>query len=220
MNFLRKNWFDIGGGLAFFFIIGLVFFYPHLTKYQFIMWVSLVSLFLHQLEEYRIVGTFPGMINTVLFKSEIPDRYPLNMNSAFYINVFIGWLSYFLAAVFAEKAVWLGFATILISLGNTIAHTIIFNARGKTFYNAGMATCWLLFAPVIFYFFKIIIENHIATLTDWITGFVLGILLNYVGILKMIDWMKDKNTPYIFPIRFMKKKNIVSINSLKQEIKV
>ncbi|MBL0009004.1 MAG: hypothetical protein IPP25_17995 [Saprospiraceae bacterium] len=58
-----------------------------------------------------------------MFKSKMPDRYPLNTNSAFYVNVVVGWTSHFLAAVLAEKAIWLGIATMVVSVGNALAHT-------------------------------------------------------------------------------------------------
>jgi hypothetical protein len=118
--------------------------------------VSLVTLFFHQLEEYRIAGTFPGMINHVMFHSEMPDRYPLNSNTALIVNVVIGWLFYFLAALLGEKAIWLGLAIILVSLGNFIAHTFPFNIKGKTLYNAGMITSWIFFVPCIYFFFRIV----------------------------------------------------------------
>jgi len=201
MDFLRKHWFDIGGFLAFF-IVGFIFLnFRMLSHLQILMWLSLISLFFHQLEEYRIVGTFPGMINTALFKSEIPDRYPLNSNTALYINVVLGWLIYLLAALFVEKAIWLCIATILISLGNIIAHTFLFNFKGKTFYNAGMATSWLLFAPCVYFFIKIICDENLATNTDYLIGLSLGIILNIFGVLKPIVWFSDKNTPYIFEQR-------------------
>lgn len=165
------------------------------------MWFSLISLFLHQLEEYRIVGTFPGMVNKVLFKSERPDRYPLNTNTAFLINVLEGWLLYFLAAVFAEKAMWLCIATLMISFGNIIAHTILFNIKGKTFYNAGLITCWLFFAPCIYFFFKIISNTNLVSLRDYIIGITLGVILNIFGVFKLIQWLAYKRTNYIFPQR-------------------
>lgn len=59
--------------------------------------------FLHQSEEYRIAGTFPGMMNITRYKSAIQDRYPLNTNTAFYVNVVIGWTSYRSTAVLAER---------------------------------------------------------------------------------------------------------------------
>ncbi|MGH2645136.1 MAG: HXXEE domain-containing protein, partial [Chitinophagaceae bacterium] len=192
---------DIGGML---FILVLLFIgvnFKVLTNYELLMWLSLASLFLHQLEEYRIAGTFPGMINKVMFSSEMPDRYPLNTNTSLVINVIVGWLFYFLAAVYGEKVIWLGMATILISLGNFIAHTFLFNIRGKMYYNAGMITSWLFFAPCIYFFFHIIYSNHLATPVDYYVGVSLGIALNIVGVFKLIDWLKDKSTPYIFEQR-------------------
>ena len=213
MELLRKHWYDLGGLLSILVLSFIFLFSNQLSDYQILMWLSLATLFWHQLEEYRIVGTFPGMMNTVMFKSEIPDRYPLNTNTAFFINVFVGWGIYFLAALFAEKAMWLGIAAIMISLGNTIAHTFIFNIKGKTFYNAGLATCWLFFVPCIYYFIMIIVKNNLVSLNDLFIGIPLGAVLNYVGILKLIDWMSDKDTTYIFEQRNLlpssKKENII-----------
>lgn len=203
MQFLRKHWYDLAGILAFITLVGLYFFYHNLSDYQILMWLSLISLFLHQLEEYRIVGTFPGMINKVIFHSDLPDRYPLNTNTAFYVNVVVGWGVYLLAALCGEKAVWLGIATMMVSLGNTVVHTTLFNIKGKTLYNAGLATCWLLFVPCMYFFAVFLYHQHLVTLTDYLIGIPLGIILNVVGILKLIDWMADRNTPYIFEQRHL-----------------
>lgn len=201
MNFLRLHWFDIGIGLAL--ITSVFLFITPLNPLSFLLWVSLISLFLHQAEEYRYPGYFPGMMNSVMFGSKKPDRYPLNTNTALIVNVIVGWLFYFLAALFAEKALWLGISTILVSAGNFIAHTFLFNIKGKTRYNPGMLSADVLFLPVVVYFFVLVIRNNLATPLDWGLGIVLGIALNVVGILKMIDWLKDESTTYIFPIRFL-----------------
>lgn len=201
MNFLRKHWYDIGGLFAGVIIIYIFKYHHSLTNYQYLMWLSLVALFFHQLEEYRIVGTFPGMLNRAMYKSEMPDRYPLNTNTALLVNVIVGWAFYFFAAFFAEKAIWLGLATILISLGNIIAHTILFNVKGKTIYNAGMVTSWIFFAPCIYFFFSIVYNENLITITDYLIGIPLGIALNVIGILKIIDWLANRNTPYIFEDR-------------------
>ena len=201
MNFMRLHWFDVGLVLAF--VAGVVVFFINLNPFSLLLWLSLISLFLHQFEEYRYPGYFPGMMNTVMFSSQQPDRYPLNTNTSFIVNVFIGWFSYLLAAVFAEKALWLGIATILVSVGNFIAHTLLFNIKGKTLYNPGMVTAIVLFLPISAYFGYLVINNHLATPLDWVAGVILGLVLNFVGILKMIDWLKDENTEYIFPKRFL-----------------
>lgn len=201
MNTLRLHWFDIGLGLAL--LTGIFLALIPLNPLAFLLWISLISLFLHQAEEYRYPGYFPGMVNSVMFSSQQPDRYPLNTNTALIVNVVIGWLTYFLAAVFVEKAIWLGIATILISASNFIAHTFLFNLKGKTRYNPGMLTAELLFLPIAVIFFALVIRNGLATTLDWVIGIPLGIALNYLGILKLIDLLKDKNSPFLFPKRFL-----------------
>ena len=83
MNFLRQHWYDLGGFFALALVAFLIVGHQRLSTYELVMWLSLLSLFLHQLEEYRIAGTFPGMVNRVLFHSDKPDRFPLisNLNS-------------------------------------------------------------------------------------------------------------------------------------------
>jgi hypothetical protein len=191
---MRLHWFDVGLALAF--VTGGIVFLSNLSPLSLLLWLSLISLFLHQFEEYRYPGYFPGMMNTVMFSSKQPDRYPLNTNTAFIINVFIGWLSYLLAALFAERTLWLGIATILVSVGNFIAHTFLFNIKGKTFYNPGMFTAIVFFMPIAVYLGYLLIQGNLATPLDWTVGIILGIL-------KLIDWLKDENTQYIFPKRFL-----------------
>jgi hypothetical protein len=199
MNFLRQHWYDLGLFLAAATGAALLFYRP--TGLALILWINLIALFLHQAEEYRFPGTFPGMMNRVMFASPQPDRYPLNPNTALIVNTLVGWGSYALAAVFAGKAVWLGIAAILVSAGNFIAHTFLFNLRGKTKYSPGMLTAILLFLPISVWFFLFIIQQRLAGTGDWIAGLLLGVILNYVGILKLIDWLKDRDTSYVFPQR-------------------
>lgn len=198
MNFLRNHWYDLSGVSGTIVLTLVFFFLPELSNYQLLMWLSLVSLFFHQMEEYRIVGTFPGMVNRVMFHSDLPDRYPLNSNTAFIINVCVGWSIYFFAAVAGERFIWIGMASILVSLGNIIAHTFVFNIKGKTIYNAGLATSWLFFAPCVFCFFYIIHQQNLSTATDYIIGIPLGVAANIFGVLKPIRWLSNRNTTFIF----------------------
>jgi hypothetical protein len=201
MNFLRQHWFDIGPVFAL--TIGVLLIFTPVSPISFLLWINLISLFFHQFEEYHYPGYFPGMMNSVMFSSKEPDRYPLNPNTALIVNLLVGWLFYFLAAILGEKALWLGIATILVSAGNFIAHTFLFNIKGKSRYNPGMLTADILFLPITVYFFILVFQGNFASTIDWILGILLGVALNYIGILKMIDWLKDKNTPYIFPGRFL-----------------
>lgn len=201
MDFLRKHWYDLGGLFTIITVISLLYFHSEMTNYQLFIWLNLISLFLHQLEEYRIIGTFPGMANRALFKSDMPDRFPLNTNSSFLINVCFGWTVYLLAAIVSEHAIWLGLATIIVSVGNIVGHTFLFNIKGKTFYNAGLVTSWLCFVPCSYFFFKIVHSENLITSFDYLIGIPLGIAFTIFGILKPMTWFADKNTNYIFEQR-------------------
>lgn len=198
MNYIRSHWFDMGGITAIVMLAVLLFSYQKLSDYQLLMLLNLTALFLHQLEEYRWPGTFPGMLNRVMFNSDLPDRYPLNSNTSLIINVFAGWSVYLLAIIAGSSLVWMGMAAILVSLGNIVAHTFVFNLKGKTLYNAGLISCWLFFAPCVFFFFKIIHQQNLVSATDYLIGIPLGIAINIFGVLKPIKWLADKDTKYIF----------------------
>lgn len=199
MHWLRYHWFDLSFLLAIVLFLGLWAVQP--SGMALVMWLSLGSLLLHQVEEWRWPGYFPGMLNARVFHSHQPDRYPLNANSGLVVNVVIGWGSYLLAALFWSEAFWLAIATILVSAGNVIAHTIVFNVKGRTLYNPGLFTCWACFAPVIWIFFSMAIDQALARPIDWIVGVVLGLVLNYVGVFKLIAWMANPQSPYVFEQR-------------------
>ena len=200
LAFLRKHWFELGLGLAIAAAYATSRVASPLAK---LLWFNLVALFLHQFEEYRWPGTFPGMLNTAMFASQQPDRYPLNANSAMIINVGVGWTSYLLAALAAERAIWLGIATMLVSLGNLLAHGILFNLRGKRFYNPGMFTALAMFGPLVAAFGQRIVAHAAASASDWLIGLSLGLVLNILGIFGLIDWLKDKHSRYRFPARML-----------------
>ena len=201
MQFLRLHWFDIGVGLAF--VVGAYVAVTRPTGVCLLLWLSLITLFVHQFEEYRYPGYFPGMLNAVLFVSQRPDRYPLNTQSALLVNAVIGWGSYVLAALLNTQAIWLGIATLLVSVGNVVAHVALFNIKGKTRYNPGMLTSLVLFLPLAVYFFAYVVRFGVASPVDWVLGIALGAVLNFAGIVGTIDWLKDAHTHYIFPARMV-----------------
>lgn len=201
VKYLRYHWFDLAIILVIALAIGLYITQP--SGMTLLLWLSLGSLFLHQIEEWRYPGYFPGMLNTAMFNSDLPDRYPLNANSGMIVNVVFGWGSYLLAALFWQQAIWLAIAAIMVSVGNIVAHTIVFNIKGRTLYNPGLITSWVFFVPIAYLFFDAVISEHLATSLDWAIGLVLGVTLNYFCVYKMILWLADRNTPYVFPKRFL-----------------
>ncbi|QJW89933.1 HXXEE domain-containing protein [Spirosoma taeanense] len=196
LNFLRQHWFDLGAGLA---LASLLYLYDHpdLSDLSFLLWLNLIGLFAHQYEEYRFPGTFPRMLNRVMYRSAQPDRFPLNPQTALLINVGLGWTLYASAAFLADRALWLGIAAVLVSAGNWLAHTLLFNWRGRTFYNAGMLTAWVFFLPIAGFFCWYIIHFDRGSPMDYVAGTGLGLLVSGLTV-KLIGWLADPQTPYAF----------------------
>ena len=103
-----------------------------------------------------------------------------------------------LAIFLGQNAVWLAISTIVISAGNVIAHTFLFNIKGKTLYNPGMVTSLVLFLPMTVYFFVFLSKHHLIHPGTLAVGIVLGLLLNYFGVIRLIIILGKKDTSYIF----------------------
>ncbi len=201
-------WYDVGAVMALILTFTLAWKVHSLSDYQILVTGSLIALLLHQLEKFRIVGTYPGMLNEKIYGSLHPDRFPLNGRSAFLINVFVGWVPYVLAIILGDRAIWLGIATITVSATLSFTHVVLFNIKAKSFFNAGMATSILLLLPIVLLFFWLIEAENIATSQDYYLGLLLGFVLNYFGRIKMITWLKKIDSPYPFPSRNMLKPKI------------
>jgi hypothetical protein len=198
MAYFRQRWYQVGLGIAIVLLLGLPFWRDHLSSFRTLLTISFMTLLVHQAEEYQFPGYFPRMINTVLFDSRRPDRYPLNANTAWIINVWLGWGLYILAIVFGEHAVWLAIATIVVSAGNVFAHGVLFNVRGRTFYNPGLLTALLLFLPLIVFFFVYTARHGLLDPANLIIGIIIGMAVNYVGIVRTITLLARSDTPYAF----------------------
>ena len=59
----------------------------------------------------------------------------------------------------------------------------------------------VFFLPLSIAFYSAVIQAGAAAPVDWGLGLLLGAGLSYVGIIKLIDWLKDEQTPYVFPVR-------------------
>ena len=193
MRLAERHWFDVGAGLGVLLAIWLVVDGSSLDTITLILWISLLTLFAHQVEEWRWPGWFPGMLNVVLFRSDDPWRFPLNVRSGLVVNVVVGWGSYLLAALFGERALWLAMATILVSVGNCVLHLIVIPIRGRIPYNPGMATSLVLFLPVSVWFFVTAWSS--MSVGDVVVGLLLGIVLNVGGVIGVIRALEDRGAP-------------------------
>ncbi len=193
MRLAERHWFDVGAVLGLALAIWLIIAGSAMDTITLILWISLLTLFAHQVEEWRWPGWFPGMLNVVLFRSDDPWRFPLNVRSGLVVNVVVGWGSYLLAALFGERALWLAMATILVSLGNCVLHLIVIPIRGRIPYNPGMATSLVLFLPVSVWFFVTAWSS--MSVGDVVVGLLLGIVLNVGGVIGVIRALEDRDAP-------------------------
>ncbi len=193
MRFMERHWFDVGGVLGVILAIWLVIAGSTMTTLTLLLWLSLLSLFAHQVEEWRWPGWFPGMLNVVLFRSKDPWRSPLNVRSGLAVNVAVGWVGYLLAALLAERALWLALATIMMSMGNCVLHLIVLPIRGRMPYNPGMATSLLFFVPISIWF----LLEYLPTMSalDIIIGVIVGLVLDVGGVVGLIRVMEDPKAP-------------------------
>lgn len=202
VGWLKRHWFDLGGVLGIGLGAGLIAQRQHSNTLGWWLWLSLLSLMAHQLEEYRWPGWFTGMLNRGVFHSEQPQRYPLNPSSALVVNVVVGWGSYLLAALLGWQLPALVIGTVLVSLGNLLAHSLLFPLRCRLLYNPGLATSWLLFAPISLAILERLSKSGRLDARDWVLGLVLGALLNGVGILGVIHWLRNPDAEP-FPRRML-----------------
>ena len=198
-NLMHRHWFDIGVVLGIVVGIVLALRAHEMSALAVLLWISLITLFAHQFEEYRFPGWFPGMLNVVLFRSNDPMRFPLNTSSSLAVNVGVGWVSYLAAAIWGTSFLWLALATLSISIGNCFLHLILIPIRGCRPYNPGMATSLVLFLPVAIWFFAI--AGGSLTVLDWIIGIALGIALNVLGVVGLIHIMANPDTGDVFELR-------------------
>ncbi|OBA04427.1 hypothetical protein A9P44_17850 [Paenibacillus polymyxa] len=197
MDFLRKYWQDAGGIIGVSLCIVLLMNPAIFSDLSGILWLSFVAILFHQFEEYRWPGYFAGLFNNVMFKSDTPDHYPLNTQSAMIINVAIAYVFYLLPVWFPQ-VVWLGLAPIFMGFFQVVWHGIVVNLKAKTVYNPGLCTALLLHVPIGIWYIHEISKRDIPTRIDWITGTIYFIFAVYIFIIKGNIWLKKTGSPYSF----------------------
>jgi hypothetical protein len=197
MDFLRKYWQDIGGIVALVVSAALFINQQNMQEIRIILWLSFVAILVHQFEEYRWPGYFPGIFNIVIFKSAIPDRYPLNSQSAMVINLLIAYVFY-LVPVFFIDLIWLGLAPIFMGFFQFIWHGVFANRKAKTMYNPGLFAVLFLHIPIGCWYINYILSHSLATASDWILGIAYFIVATYILIIKGNMWMKNEKSKFNF----------------------
>jgi hypothetical protein len=173
-----------------------------------LIFMTTITLVLHVWEEWRYPAGFAYMYNT-LFKSERPDRYPMNQLTDMITNfgallVFTGGLILF------PGAVWIGTAMFLFCLMEVFGHTMFgikmknkFRDKGKrTIYNPGYATTMLGFLPIAAGFWYWLMAKHMAIWVDWIAGLAVSVIVFLALIVLPEALFRDEDSPYAFSDKY------------------
>ena len=176
----------------------LVFFWNQMDVLVRLLLISFIAILVHQYEEYGLPGGEPGIMNIALRNSEIPDRYPLNQNSAMITNV-IGAYIVYLLPVFLPNVIWLGLAPMLMGFSQIIVHGIMTNIKMKSIYNPGLGAVVFLHFPIGIYYIWYIVSNGLVQPTDWILA-VLYLAFIAGGILNGLTYkvLANRNSKYPF----------------------
>jgi Protein of unknown function with HXXEE motif len=198
MQFFRRHWYDVGAVVAIVGIIALVLLWGRMDVLQRLLLLNFIVILVHQYEEYGWPGGEPAIMNIVLQRSAIPDRYPLNQNSAMVINVLAAY-SFYLIPVFFPRVVWLGLAPVLFGMLQFIVHGIVTNKKMKSLYNPGLAAVVLGHVPIGVCYIYSIHAHQLAGLWDWVGAVVYLLAFQYLAFVKMTyTWLADRESPYPF----------------------
>jgi hypothetical protein len=152
MNIQKVNWFWQSANLfiAPVLLVVLIYFRASMPLYQFLLWLHLPFLMIHECEEYVLSPlSFKEFFNVKSpFGSKTDPEFPLDEGYVFQVNIVIAWPAVIIGALLANIAPWIGFSMMLFELTiNNFMHTIIFQS-GKPKYNPGLITNSILLLPL------------------------------------------------------------------------
>ena len=197
MRFIRRHWYNLGLPLA---VLGVLWAARGpLSAVQMILLLNFVVLLLHQFEEYGWPGGEPWIINEVMTpQGGPPDRYPLNQNNAFFINVVLAY-PFYLVPVFFPNAVWLGLAPVLFGFAQFGMHGIATPRKLKMIYNPGLAAVVLGHFPLGIWYLIEVYSRSVITAWSWVfaAAYIAGVIV--IGMRRIgYGRLADKNSAYPF----------------------
>ena len=182
MNLAKANkvWQHLTGILAVSIIAVLIawfFIDPKVNIFQWLFWLHLPLLMLHEFEEYIYPGGFKKFFNTkTLFALSQPEEnVPINPPLVFFVNM-VAWFLIILGALLARVAPWLGMMMVVFESFNVVGHGFLFQLKKKG-YNPGMATAIFLFAPYTVTVFWLSIARGLLSPAGYAISIIGGIIL-------------------------------------------
>ena len=197
MRNYRENWFNVGAVLAVVIAGALALSHRRLSRSRLYSALNLAALMVHQFEEYGFPGYFPGMLNGGMFKSDKPDRYPLNTDSALIVNAVLGYPFYLLPVLFPKRRS-LGLAAVLFGFLQAVFHAIIPSLRADARYGPGFLTAFFLHVPIGINYIRAVGSERPLERGDWARAAALTVAFGALGIGAPIRLLRDKESPYRF----------------------
>lgn len=157
---------------------------PALNMYQWLLWLHLPILMIHEFEEYLVPGGFKDFFNKKTIFSPEGSREDGVLNEAyiFLVNPVLAW-PWAIIGAFFYRVPWIGFALIIFQFAiNNFQHVIAFQLKNKG-YNPGLITTLVLLIPYCTFVTWYVVAHNIMTMNDWIlavllTAVVFGSLLS------------------------------------------
>src|SRR5919199_9648 len=187
MSSYRDNWFKVGAILAMAIAGALALSGRRLSRPRLFSALNLAALMVHQFEEYGFPGYFPGMLNGGVFKSDKPDRYPLNTNSSLIVNAVAGYPFYLLAVLF-------GFA-------QAVFHGIVPPLRAKALYGPGLLTALFLHVPIGIGYIRTVGSERPLERGELARAAAYTAAVGALGIGAPLRLLRDEESPYRFTAR-------------------
>lgn len=198
INWYRRYWPVVGGGIFVFLAFYVGLFADALPFLQKCMIVLYMCLLVHEFEEYVFPGGFPASCNMALFgeKTDI-GKYPLNEQSAFVVNVVCAYPLY-LVGIFCYQWLWYDVFICYFTAMQFLVHCLKINISLRSWYSPGCATSLLVMLPVGAYVLSYMAQNYDMPHYYWWAPLLCFPLVSLLTILLPILTFRNRETPYGF----------------------
>ena len=200
MRNYRDNWFNVGALLAMAIAGALALSGRRLSRSRLFSALNLAALMVHQFEEYGFPGYFPGLLNAGVFKSDKPDRYPLNTNSSLIVNAVVGYPFYLLPVLFPKRRS-LGLAPVLFGFGQAVFHGIVPPLRAKARYGPGFLSAFFLHVPIGINYLRAVGSERPSGRGELARAAAYTLAFAALGIGAPLRLLRDEESPYRFTER-------------------
>ena len=200
MRNYRDNWFNVGALLAMAIAGALALSHRSLSRSRLFSALNLAALMVHQFEEYGFPGYFPGLLNAGVFKSDKPDRYPLNTNSSLIVNAVVGYPFYLLPVLFPKRRS-LGLAPVLFGFGQAAFHGIVPPLRAKALYGPGFLSAFFLHVPIGINYLRAVGSERPLERGELARAAACTLAFAALGIGAPLRLLRNEESPYRFTNR-------------------